>query len=71
MYLSEREPMAVGSSNRIVIELPNGLKTKLYAALRSKGMTLREWFVKSANKEIAGGKYVGARSTSAAAKSRR
>jgi len=58
--------MAVGSSNRIVIELPNGLKTKLYAVLKGKGMTLREWFVKSATKEITGGKYVGARNTSAA-----
>lgn len=63
--------MAVGSSNRIVIELPSGLKTKLYAALRGKGMTLREWFVKSASKEIAGGKHVGTRSTASAAKRRK
>ena len=63
--------MAVGSSNRIVIELPSGLKTKLYAALKGKGMTLREWFVKSANKEITRGKHVGTRSTGSAARTRR
>jgi hypothetical protein len=45
--------MTVGSSNRIVVELPTGLKPKLYAALKQKGMTLREWFVKSANQVIA------------------
>lgn len=63
--------MAVGSSNRIVIELPSGLKTKLYAALKGKGMTLREWFVKRASKEIAGSKQVGTRGAASAPKIRR
>ena len=49
--------MAVGSSNRIVVELPSGLKPKLYAALKNKGMTLREWVLKSANREITGSKH--------------
>ena len=63
--------MAVGSSNRIVIELPGGLKAKLYSALKRKGMTLREWFVRNANKEIAGSKSTSARSTDPASKTRR
>ena len=71
MYCSDYKPMAVGSSNRIVIELPGGLKARLYSALKSKGMTLKEWFVRNANKEIDSGKRTTARSTDSAPKTRR
>ena len=44
--------MAVGKSNRVVVELPAGLKDRLYSVLRSRGQTLREWFVSKAHSEI-------------------
>jgi hypothetical protein len=44
--------VAVGKSNRIVIELPPGLKLRLYAILRSRGRTLREWFLATVEKEL-------------------
>ena len=36
--------MAVGTSNRIVIEIEPGLKEQIYAALRARGLTLKDWF---------------------------
>ena len=37
--------MAHGTSGRIVIDLDPEFKQRLYGTLRSKGMTLKEWFL--------------------------
>ncbi len=44
--------MAVGKSNRVVIELPAGIKQRLYPVLRSRGITVRDWFLANAEKEF-------------------
>ena len=41
--------MARGKSGRIVIEVDPSIKKKLYEALVSNDMTLKEWFLKSAD----------------------
>ena len=40
--------MAKGSSGRIVIEVEVELKNRLYSILAAQGMTLKDWFIKSA-----------------------
>jgi hypothetical protein len=45
--------MAKGSSGRVVIELDPNLKKDLYAFLDQEGMTLKDWFIKSANRYVA------------------
>ncbi len=40
--------VAIGKSNRIVIDAPTDLKRRLYAALTGDGLTLRDWFVRTA-----------------------
>jgi hypothetical protein len=42
--------MSRGESGRIVIEVDTDLKRQLYAALALSGSTLKEWFVKSAER---------------------
>lgn len=44
--------MSIGSSGRIVIEVETGIKRELYSALSREGMTLKEWFLQSANSYI-------------------
>jgi len=44
--------MSIGNSGRIVIEVETGIKRELYSALSREGMTLKEWFLKSANSYI-------------------
>lgn len=44
--------MSIGSSGRIVIEVETGIKRKLYSALNREYMTLKKWFLKSANSYI-------------------
>ena len=44
--------MAAGKDNRIVVEVPAGLKQRLYSVLKNRGLTLREWFVNNAHREI-------------------
>lgn len=44
--------MSIGTSGRIVIEVETGIKRELYSALSREGMTLKEWFLKSANTYI-------------------
>lgn len=44
--------MGIGSSGRIVIEVEIGIKRELYSVLSREGMTLKEWFIKSANSYI-------------------
>ncbi len=41
--------MSIGSSGRIVIEVEPELKRQLYAALAKEGMSLKEWFLRSAD----------------------
>jgi len=40
--------MAKGSSGRIVIEIEPEIKHELYDALDKEGLTLKEWFLRSA-----------------------
>lgn len=51
-YILQVKFMGIGSSGRIVIEVETGLKRELYAALSREGITLKEWFLKSANSYI-------------------
>lgn len=44
--------MAKGSSGRIVIEVEVELKNRLYSALSAQGMTLKDWFIKSAEQHM-------------------
>ncbi len=44
--------MSIGTSGRIVIEVEREIKRELYSALSREGMTLKEWFLKSANSYI-------------------
>lgn len=44
--------MAKGSSGRIVIEVEVELKNRLYSALSAQGMTLKDWFIKSAEEHM-------------------
>ena len=41
--------MAIGKSNRIVIDLNPKLKRELYSALTKRGLTLKEWFEERAH----------------------
>ena len=50
--------MSIGSSGRVVIEIEPELKQQIYASLKARGLTLKEWFllqseelVKNKNKE--------------------
>lgn len=38
--------MAIGKSGRVVIEIEPELKEALHTAVKMKGMTMKEWFVK-------------------------
>ncbi len=37
--------MSIGSSGRIVIEIEPEMKREIYALLKEKGLTLKEWFL--------------------------
>lgn len=37
--------MAIGKSHRIVIEIDPDMKSDIYAALKTRGLTLKEWFI--------------------------
>lgn len=45
--------MAKGESGRIVIEVDPALKRQLYAILDQDGSTLKDWFIRRANKYVA------------------
>lgn len=47
--------MSVGSSGRIVIQVEPSAKRLLYAALARDGLTLKDWFLKSAESYLAQG----------------
>jgi hypothetical protein len=40
--------MSIGNSGRVVVEVDPELKKELYATLMRDGLTLKGWFVKSA-----------------------
>lgn len=40
--------MSIGNSGRVVVEVDPDLKKALHATLMRDGLTLKEWFVKSA-----------------------
>ncbi len=44
--------MSIGNSGRIVIEVDPGMKRMLYSALTRDGLTLKEWFLRSAGSYI-------------------
>lgn len=44
--------MAVGKSNRIVVELEPSFKEELHAALKLKGLTLKEWIIAQATNDL-------------------
>lgn len=44
--------MAIGKSNRVVIDLDPKLKRKLYSTLAKRGLSLKEWFEKKARQFI-------------------
>ena len=45
--------MPIGNSGRIVIEIDADLKRELYAHLEQEQLTLKGWFIKSANSYLA------------------
>ncbi len=47
--------MSIGSSGRIVIQVEPSTKRLLYAALAREGLTLKDWFLKSAESYLAQG----------------
>ena len=47
--------MSIGNSGRIVIEVEPDAKRLLYSALARDGLTLKEWFLRSANNYLAEG----------------
>lgn len=44
--------MARGQSGRIVLEVEPELKNELYSAISKKGMTLKDWFIDTAEQYI-------------------
>lgn len=44
--------MAIGTSGRIVIELDPELKQAIHEAVKRRGLTLREWFIEQATKDL-------------------
>tara|TARA_R110001583_G_scaffold85875_1_gene224973 strand:- start:18200 stop:18391 length:192 start_codon:yes stop_codon:yes gene_type:complete len=44
--------MAIGSSGRLVIEVDPELKKKIHDAVRARGLTLREWFIRQAEQDL-------------------
>lgn len=44
--------MAIGDSGRIVLEIDPDIKKRLYASLALDQMSLKEWFIKTAETHI-------------------
>ena len=44
--------MAVGKGNRIVVEIEPDLKSKIYTALRARGMTFKDWLTEKATTDL-------------------
>ncbi|HDY6806702.1 TPA: hypothetical protein RRD53_004726 [Klebsiella pneumoniae] len=46
--------MSIGNSGRIVIEVKPEVKRRLYSALASEGISLKEWFLRNAEQYLEG-----------------
>lgn len=44
--------MAVGRSNKVVIELDPQMKIEIYKSLKSRGLNLKEWFIEQAKIDL-------------------
>lgn len=44
--------MAIGESGRIVLEIDPDLKKRLYACLALEQITLKDWFIKTAEESM-------------------
>ncbi|WP_200885764.1 MULTISPECIES: hypothetical protein [Pseudomonas] len=40
------------TSNRVVIEVDPAQKQKIYAELKARGLTMREWFLQQVSREL-------------------
>ena len=40
------------TSNRVVIEVDPDQKQQIYAALKARGLTMREWFLQQVSQEL-------------------
>lgn len=40
-------------SNRVVIEVDPAQKQKIYAELKARGLTMREWFLQQVSRDLA------------------
>ncbi|MFW4568883.1 hypothetical protein ACOARB_32450, partial [Pseudomonas aeruginosa] len=45
-------PMPMKTSNRVVIEVDPAQKQQIYAALKARGLTMREWFLQQVSQEL-------------------
>lgn len=45
--------MPMKTSNRVVIEVDPAQKQKIYAALKARGLTMREWFLQQVSRDLA------------------
>lgn len=50
--------MSVGSSGRVVIEIPPDIKRELYSVLSSNGETLKDWFLRCADQYVRSGRQL-------------
>ena len=44
--------MAAKISNRVVIEVDPAQKQQIYAVLKARGLTMREWFLQQVSREL-------------------
>jgi hypothetical protein len=44
--------VAVGKSNRIVVEVKPDFKAQIYAALKKRGLTFKEWVTEQAEENL-------------------
>ncbi|SFB46845.1 hypothetical protein SAMN05216248_10781 [Pseudomonas simiae] len=44
--------MPMKTSNRVVIEVDPVQKQKIYAELKARGLTMREWFLQQVSREL-------------------
>lgn len=44
--------MAIGKSNRIVVDLEPEFKEQVYAALKARGLTFKEWLTAQATNDL-------------------
>ena len=44
--------MPMKTSNRVVIEVDPAQKQKIYAELKARGLTMREWFLQQVSREL-------------------